>query len=203
MDMKHALHWGSKRRRVAYWIAAVNDGGENRLITVTADLAIKQYNMNSGEEYSLTYTTLAQDSIMEGLGGMGELHRVAISPNGRFALGGILEIHDGDIRIWELASGAMVGRLHGHSQRAESLAFIADGSLLVSGGFDHTARCWDVKPLYTETSQQSSEEALETEEVKEHSLEPKVTFKEHRVRIQFLWKYKGVLIVKQLEKGER
>ncbi|KAG8969640.1 hypothetical protein FRC05_001005 [Tulasnella sp. 425] len=186
MGMKHALHWGSKRRRAAYWIAAVNYGGENRLITVTADLVIKQYNMNSGEEHSLTYTTLTRDSVMEGLGGMGELHTAAISPDGRFALGGILEIHDGDIRIWELVSGTMVGRLHGHSQRTESLAFIADGSLLASGGYDHTARCWDLKSLYTETSQQLSEEALETEENKQHSLEPKVTFKEHRGSVDAL-----------------
>ncbi|KAG8892818.1 hypothetical protein FRC00_011453 [Tulasnella sp. 408] len=180
MNMRHALPWGSKRRRASYWIAVVKDGDGSALITVTADLTVKRHNMISGDEYPLPYTLLARDSIMERLDVAGELHSAAISPDGRFVLGSLSDVHSGDVRIWDVGSGALIGRLHGHSQRAESFAFVADGSMLATGGFDHTAHSWDLTPLYTKTSRQPSEEVPEGPEDYQLSMDPKVTFREHR-----------------------
>lgn len=182
MNVRHALFWGSKRRRASYWMAAVNDGDGSALITLTADLTVKRYNMINGGEYPLAYTLLARDSIMERLGVSGELHSAAISPDGRFVFGSLVHIHSGDVRIWDLSSGALVGRLHGHSQRAESFAFVADGSMLATGGFDHTAHSWDLTPLCAKTTPQPSEQTPEGPEEYQYSIDPKVTFTEHRVR---------------------
>ncbi|KAG8912357.1 hypothetical protein FRC01_005138 [Tulasnella sp. 417] len=168
MNKRHALAWGSKRRRVSYWIAAVNsDEDGNPLIIVTGDLTVRRYDMVSGEESRLPYTTLSLDSIMEGLsGGLGELNAAAISPDGRLVFGSILDLRSGD--------------------RVESLSFVADGSLLVTGGYDQTAHSWDLTPLYANTSRQQSEEAPEDPDGSQCSVEPKVTFKEHRGSVDAL-----------------
>jgi hypothetical protein len=51
---------------------------------------------------------------------------------------------DGDVRVWEVATGHMVARFSGHSGRVQALMFSGDGKTLVSGGADGTALLWAV-----------------------------------------------------------
>jgi WD40 repeat protein len=49
--------------------------------------------------------------------------------------------------LWDLASGAALVRLQGHTSYVWSLAFSPDGKTLVSGSGDFTVRLWDTEPL--------------------------------------------------------
>ena len=45
--------------------------------------------------------------------------------------------------VWDPASGQRLLTLHGHSFRAQGVAFSPDGSLLATGADDRTAKLWD------------------------------------------------------------
>jgi WD40 repeat protein/uncharacterized caspase-like protein len=64
---------------------------------------------------------------------------VAFSPDGRLVLTG----SGFQAILWDLASGREVRRFQGHTHYVESLAFSADGSRIVTGSMDGTARLWD------------------------------------------------------------
>jgi WD40 repeat protein len=54
---------------------------------------------------------------------------------------------DGQIDIWELASGTRLYSLNGHKDAVHSLSFDPTGSVVASvsgGSFDYTARVWDL-----------------------------------------------------------
>jgi general transcriptional corepressor TUP1 len=69
---------------------------------------------------------------------------VAISPNGQLVAAGSL---DTIVRIWDVATGALVERLRGHRDSVYSVAFTPDGKGLVSGSLDKTLKYWDVSGL--------------------------------------------------------
>src|SRR5262249_47352312 len=52
---------------------------------------------------------------------------------------------DCSIGIWDAATGARVSSLVGHKDTVNTLAVTVDGSRLVSGSSDGTARIWDVR----------------------------------------------------------
>lgn len=47
--------------------------------------------------------------------------------------------------LWDAATGAVVRKLFGHEQRLSAVAANAEGTLLVTGAHDMTARVWDVR----------------------------------------------------------
>jgi len=51
------------------------------------------------------------------------------------------------VRIWDVASGALVERLRGHRDSVYSVAFTPDGKGLISGSLDKTLKYWDVSGL--------------------------------------------------------
>lgn len=69
---------------------------------------------------------------------------VCISPDGRLVAAGSL---DTIVRIWDVATGALVERLRGHKDSVYSVAFTPDGKGLVSGSLDKTLKYWDVRPV--------------------------------------------------------
>ncbi|NKB67317.1 MAG: hypothetical protein GKR89_09680 [Candidatus Latescibacteria bacterium] len=71
---------------------------------------------------------------------------LAFSPDGRVLAAGSQRTLAGKpeyaARLWDIASGAQIGYLPGHTDRIESINFSADGSLLVTAGRDSTVRLW-------------------------------------------------------------
>jgi WD40 repeat protein len=66
---------------------------------------------------------------------------LAINPSStQFSVGG----DDGSISVYDLATGARVSSLRGHSDAVTSLAYSPDGRQLLSGSFDKTVGIWDL-----------------------------------------------------------
>lgn len=83
---------------------------------------------------------------------------LAISPDGRHVLTGaggqldgsptVLVIKRGDdnaLRLWDLATGALIRVMKGHTHAAYSIDFSPDGRLAVSGGWDGSVRLWNAE----------------------------------------------------------
>ena len=67
---------------------------------------------------------------------------MAVDPSGEVVAAGSLDSFD--IHIWSVQTGQLLDRLAGHEGPVCSLAFAPNGSLLVSGSWDRTARIWSI-----------------------------------------------------------
>jgi WD40 repeat protein len=66
---------------------------------------------------------------------------VALSADGKTA---VSASWDNTLRVWEVASGRMLGTVELHTDWVHGVALSADGKLAVSGSGDHTLKLWDV-----------------------------------------------------------
>ena len=81
--------------------------------------------------------------VWQAKGDGNSLGAAAFSPDGKIlATGGAFNVSD--IRLWDAATGADLGRLTGHTQWISSLLFSPDGKQLFSTSADQTIRTWDV-----------------------------------------------------------
>jgi WD40 repeat protein len=71
----------------------------------------------------------------------GFIYSVAFSPDGQLLAAGT---GDGEIRLWQVATGQPAGVLKAYPHLVCSVAFSPDGRLLASGSDDHALRLWDV-----------------------------------------------------------
>lgn len=69
---------------------------------------------------------------------------LAISPDGRWLAAGTLR---GEVLLLTTEDGSIAARLQGHSERAASVAFSADGTSLLSAGWDGAVRLWGLEVL--------------------------------------------------------
>ncbi|KAI0006937.1 periodic tryptophan protein 2 [Xylariaceae sp. FL0662B] len=67
---------------------------------------------------------------------------MAVDPSGEIVAAGSLDSFD--IHIWSVQTGQLLDQLSGHEGPVCSLAFSPNGSLLVSGSWDRTARIWSI-----------------------------------------------------------
>jgi WD40 repeat protein/DNA-binding SARP family transcriptional activator len=70
-----------------------------------------------------------------------DLYGLALSPDGRTVA---LSFANGDVTLWDVASGEKLNQLSGHSGIAYGMAFSPDGRYLATSAFDQMAKLWDV-----------------------------------------------------------
>ena len=127
-------------------IAFTPDG--RQLVSASDDKTIRVWDLASGK----TVRTIRGESAP---GQAGKVYAMALSPDGKWlAAGGELatfngknDIEVGNVRLYEFASGKLVGVLKGHEDAVIGLAFSPDGSKLISGSQDGTAILWDTESL--------------------------------------------------------
>lgn len=83
----------------------------------------------------------------------GEIHNVAISPDGRLLAAGGFD--NNKIYLWDALTGELLTQLKGHQGNIDSLVFSPDGRRLASGSQDTTALIWDVSGLVKEHRRRS------------------------------------------------
>jgi small GTP-binding protein len=71
-----------------------------------------------------------------------QIHGVAISADGRWAVSGSA---DKTVRVWDVEMGNCLAILEGHSEPVYGVAVTADGQRILSGSFDNNVRAWDMK----------------------------------------------------------
>jgi hypothetical protein len=69
----------------------------------------------------------------------GQIESVAYYSDGEYALAGSV---DGNIRLWDVKTGAKIRKFVGHSDEVASVVFSRDGKHVLSGG-DASTRLWD------------------------------------------------------------
>ncbi len=72
----------------------------------------------------------------------GRLETLVASPDGRWLAGGG---ERGDLRLYPLDESLPVVHLSGHTNTVRTLCFSPDATLLVSAGYDHTIKMWQLE----------------------------------------------------------
>ncbi len=70
--------------------------------------------------------------------------QVAISPDGRILATGGGDTRGGELKLWDVAIGKLLGSLTPYQNTLNALAFSPDGKWLASGSHDYKVQVWDV-----------------------------------------------------------
>jgi hypothetical protein len=68
---------------------------------------------------------------------------LGVSPDGRIVLTGD---ENGVTKLWEVATGKLMGTVPGHRGHIAAAAVSPDGRFLLTGGYDHVAYAWSLVP---------------------------------------------------------
>ena len=101
----------------------------------------------TGSFQELTLWDVASGSPTRRIGGFADrVCAIAFSPDGkRFATGGGAPTEDGEIKLFETATGKLITDVKaGHSDTVFGVAFSPDGKLLATGGADKFVKVWEL-----------------------------------------------------------
>ncbi|KAK6514055.1 hypothetical protein TWF506_008482 [Arthrobotrys conoides] len=110
---------------------------------VTYSSGAGQYILTGGQDRKIHLFNSTTTSHIQTYDAHGyEILSLTVSPdNSRFAsVGG-----DKSAFLWDVASAKTLRRFAGHYARINTCGFNHDASILVTGSFDSTVRCWDTK----------------------------------------------------------
>ena len=94
---------------------------------------IRLWNTATGEELGV----LAEEDSSPGYAGVADY---VFSPDGRL----LARVGKADLEIWEVQTGKLRRRLHGHQAGIRPVAFSPNGKTLLTGSNDTTVLIWDV-----------------------------------------------------------
>jgi len=112
------------------YVQSVDFSPNGRLVVSSSGGGVHVWNMRDGSARVFTH-------------GFFTFWSVRFSPSGQLVAAGDT---DGDLRIWNVRTGQLMRRWSGHKGNVWSLAFMAEGRVLVSGGDDGVVK-WGVSSL--------------------------------------------------------
>jgi WD40 repeat protein len=87
--------------------------------------------------------TMFSERTFSAEGHLNSICAVTVTPDGKRIISGS---RDKTIRIWDLESGAPIGKpIEGHSNYVTAVAVTPDGKRIISGSYDNTIRVWDLE----------------------------------------------------------
>ena len=137
-------HAGRTRERHTGGVRAVAitlDG--QRAVSVADDLKVKLWDLATGTPRpSLDdHADSASASVFKLYGQTDRIIALAITPDGRRA---VCAAADRTLKVWDLATGAMLRALEGHAEPVLGVAITPDGQRAVSGAGDGLLKVWDL-----------------------------------------------------------
>ena len=114
---------------------AFSNGSGTYLLTGSADRSVRLWNPSATKQNANLIQTYTAH-------GYEVLDLAVCEDNSKFAsVGG-----DKTVFLWDVSTGQTVRRFNGHAGRVNAVAFGGEGdSVLVTGSFDGTVKCWDLR----------------------------------------------------------